>query len=182
MFITELLRQVGLLVNALPAAHVLLADGFFLIAFVAAEKWLGRFVPIYIFFVFPGTVAHELAHWGVATITNGKPGWPNFFPQRHANGLTLGHVAFNNPRWYNTAFIALAPLLLLPLVAWLYLHEVAKFPLRHVWHWFGLYLVIVAGFSALPSTADMRLAWKYSKTVLLIIAVGGLSIWLRRYW
>ncbi|MDB6063595.1 MAG: hypothetical protein JWM78_3698 [Verrucomicrobiaceae bacterium] len=91
----------------------------------------------------------------------------------------LGQVAFRNPRWYNVPFIALAPLLLLPFALWLYLHETARIPLLHAWHWISLYLVIAAGVSSIPSSIDMRLAWKYSAPLLL---AGGVVIFIFMLW
>lgn len=167
MVMTLLLQNIESLLHHAPSMYVLIADGMFLLMFVSIAKWLSQYIFIYMLFVLPGTVAHELAHWCVAIVTNGKPQVPNFFLKRTRDGALLGQVSFKNPRWYNVAFIALAPLLLLPLVAWLYLHKTAKISLFHVYHWISLYLVIAIGFSALPSALDVRVAWKYSAPILL---------------
>lgn len=157
--------------------YTLLADALFLLAFVAIAKWLSRYIFIYMLFVLPGTAAHELAHWSVAVVTNGKPQFPSFFLKRTRDGLMLGQVVFKNPRWYNAAFIALAPLLLLPVVAWLYIHEIGRMSLLHASHWISLYLIIAAGFSAWPSALDVKVAWRYSAPLLLITAASVLAAW-----
>lgn len=167
------------LIHQAPAISVLMADGLFLLAFVSIAKWLSRYIFIYMLFVLPGTVAHELAHWCVAVVTNGKPKFPSFFLKRTRDGVMLGQVSFKNPRWYNAAFIALAPLLLLPFGAWLYLHEIATIPLLHAYHWINLYLIIAAGFSALPSALDVRVAWKYGAPMLLATAASVLLLLFR---
>ncbi|MDB6063594.1 MAG: hypothetical protein JWM78_3697 [Verrucomicrobiaceae bacterium] len=71
--LNEFLRHSAALMQQTPAAHVLIADGVFLLAFIAIAKKLNRFMPIYIAFILPGTIAHELAHWSIAVATNGKP-------------------------------------------------------------------------------------------------------------
>lgn len=65
----------------------------------------------------PGTFLHELMHYLVALLTNGKPDKFRLSPQKTENGYVLGYVTFV-PAWYNAALIGLAPMLLLPL-AWL---------------------------------------------------------------
>lgn len=174
--IRVLLQAIESLLQPRPSVYVLMADGAFLLAFVSIAKRLSRYMLVYMLFVLPGTVAHELAHWGVAILTNGKPKFPSLALKRTRDGVVLGQVSFRNPRWYNAALIAMAPLLLLPLVAWLYVHRVARIPLPHAYHWFGLYLIVAAGFSALPSVLDVRVAWKYSATLLLVTAASVLAV------
>jgi hypothetical protein len=171
-----LLRTIASLLHQAPAAYVLMADAVFLLVFVLIAKWLSQYIFIYMLFVLPGTVAHELAHWVVAVVTNGKPKLPSLSLKRTRDGVLLGQVSFKNPQWYNAAFIALAPLLLLPLAAWLYLHATARIPLLHAYHWITLYLIIAAGFSALPSALDVRVAWKYSAPILLAITAAVLAV------
>lgn len=176
-----ILQTLESLVRQLPSVYVLIADGLFLLVFVSIAKWLSRYIVVYMLFVLPGTLAHELAHWGVAVITNGKPTFPSLSFKHTRDGVMLGQVVFKNPRWYNAALIALAPLLLLPLVVWLYIHAAARIPLLHARHWISLYLIITAGFSALPSAVDVRVAWKYSAPVLLATVVLALTLLFFRY-
>jgi len=162
--------------HALPPARTLIADSLFLFAYLLVASFFRRYAAIYIAFIAPGTLLHELMHWAVALVTNGKPDLPSIWPKRSRDGWMLGHVDFANPRWYNTALIALAPLLLLPLVIWLYLHQIAKIPLFNLWHWLLLYVAITAAMSTLPSRVDLRLAWKYSATTVWV-ALGGITLY-----
>ncbi len=162
--------------RALPPSRILIPDVVFLIAFVALAKLSARILPIYILFVLPGTLAHELSHWCVALVTNAQPKLPSILPRRTKAGWLLGQVVFSNPCWYNTALVTLAPLMLLPLAVWVYVDEIALLPLISVWHWLALYVAVAAAFSTLPSATDIRLAWQYSALVLIagcVIAVTG---------
>lgn len=65
----------------------------------------------------PGTAMHELMHWAVGSVTNGKPTKLSVLPQPAENGqLILGYVNFANITWYNAFPIAVAPLLAIPAV------------------------------------------------------------------
>src|SRR5207253_2132543 len=66
----------------------------------------------------PGTIAHELAHFVVGLVLLAKPRGFSIWPRAHAHTWTLGSVSFGNIGLLNGAFVALAPLLLLP-IAWL---------------------------------------------------------------
>jgi hypothetical protein len=160
--------------RALPPLRILIPDAVCLMAFIALAKLSARIFPIYILFVLPGTLAHELSHWCVALVTNAKPKLPSILPRRTKAGWLLGQVVFSNPRWYNTALVTLAPLMLLPLAVWFYVDEIALLPLISVWHWLALYMAIAVAYSTLPSATDIRLAWQYSALVLIagcVIAV-----------
>lgn len=163
---------VSSIIGALPPTRTLIADSLFLFAYLLVANFFRRYAVIYMAFIAPGTLLHELMHWAVAVITNGKPNLPSIWPKRTRDGWMLGHVDFSNPRWYNTALIALAPLMLLPLVIWIYLHQIAKIPLPNLWHWLFLYVSITAAMSTLPSRVDLRLAWKYSATSVWVGLCG----------
>src|SRR5688572_29199551 len=81
---------------------------------VATSKWL------FALLVLPGTTLHEVAHWLVAVLSNGRPHAPSVIPNFAGRRWTLGEVVIANPTWYNRAPIALAPLLLLPLAYFCY--------------------------------------------------------------
>lgn len=179
-FIAESLHIAKASLLALPPARMLIADSLFLFAYLLTANFFRRYAAVYIALIAPGTLLHELMHWVVALITNGQPSLPSIWPKRTRDGWMLGHVDFANPRWYNTALIALAPLLLLPLVIGIYVHSLPQVPLANIWHWIFLYVLIAAAMSTLPSRVDLRLAWKYSATVvttIVWIAVGGIFIY-----
>jgi hypothetical protein len=71
----------------------------------------------------PGTIAHELTHLVVGFLVHAKPHGFSIWPRRSGNGWILGSVSFRNIGLLNGAFVAFAPLLLLP-IAWLCLIHV----------------------------------------------------------
>jgi hypothetical protein len=75
----------------------------------------------------PGTAAHEFAHYAVALATRGRPQAPRLTPRATgAQRWQLGEVRFE-PAAGRTALVALAPLYLVPLLAWM-LWQVAEGP------------------------------------------------------
>lgn len=124
----------------------------------------------------PGTFAHELAHLVVGFLLRAKPHGFSVWPRAHGHAWMLGAVAFRNVGLLNGAWVALAPLLLLP-VAWLSLiHVLAPLWIKGRWEWWlpAGYLTATALFAALPSIQDIRLGWR---SLLLYAAMGGL-LWL----
>lgn len=107
----------------------------------------------------PGTLAHELAHFVVGLFLLAQPTRFSVWPKRTGNRLTLGAVTFRNINLLNGMFVALAPLLLLPL-AWFCLRYFA------IPYWnqniFGgwllcSYLIAATLLAALPSLPDIKL-------------------------
>lgn len=158
-------------IHSLPALPSFVVDALFGVAIIALANLFRRVAAIYMLFVLPGTCAHEAAHYCAAILTNGRPRFPSLLPARTHSGWRLGSVQLGNARWYNAAFIALAPLLLLPLSGWLYLHRIAAVSLWQGRHWLYLYSVIVMSMSALPSRVDLQLACKHSAGVALLLIV-----------
>ncbi len=142
------LRGVAL---ALSPVDVLCVVGAMLIIYVC--RYAGMW--IYALTAFPGTVAHELAHFVVAFVLGARPAFPSLIPVRTQRGWQLGSVAFRVGH-LRALPIAMAPLLLAPLAVWwaaALLHPALP-PLYflHVW-------IVAALFSAsLPSRTDFRLA------------------------
>ena len=126
----------------------------------------------------PGVILHELAHWTIAFVTIGRPGFPRFLPKRMGNAWALGRVPIHHPRWYNGGLIGLAPLLLIPL-AGLVLHD----GIPNTFHWGAAWKFVVVPFVAaecllecLPSPADWRLA-RMSAIPLLLLGLAGFLWW-----
>lgn len=66
----------------------------------------------------PGTFAHELAHYLVALVTGGRPRAPDLVPRRTSDEhWQMGEVQFHAGP-LRTTLVALAPLYLVPLLAW----------------------------------------------------------------
>ena len=133
------------------------ASAWAALAVVLAVQRLARRFGLWAYaaFALPGTLAHELAHFGVALVLAGDPRLPRLWPQRTERGWRLGSVAFRAP-WWRAGPIALAPLLLMPAsLAWLivFVADARGMALAlHAW---------IAGTllsAALPSRADLRIA------------------------
>ena len=97
------------------------------LAFLSIYFFLKRKVYLFSLFLLPGTLVHELSHFLVALILNGQPTKLSIFPHRTDKGVLLGHVICNNPTWYNSLFIGLSPLLLLPLSVY-FLYILQNYP------------------------------------------------------
>src|ERR1700693_440930 len=124
----------------------------------------------------PGTIAHELAHFVVGFLLLAKPHGFSIWPRSRGNTWTLGSVSFGNIGLLNGAFVALAPLLLLP-IAWMCLiHVLMPLWIDGQWGWWLLagYLAATALFAALPSFQDIKLG---GRSLLLYAALGGFLWW-----
>ena len=124
----------------------------------------------------PGTIAHELTHIVVGFLVHAKPHGFSIWPRRSGNGWILGSVSFRNIGLLNGAFVAFAPLLLLP-IAWLCLtHVLMPLWIEGQWGWWLLagYLAATALFAALPSLQDIKLG---GLSLLLYAAISVLLWW-----
>jgi hypothetical protein len=128
--------------------------------------------------VLPGTFCHELCHWGVGRLLNGRPIHFTVFPKRVGRGLVLGSVVFSNLNWYNAFFIGLAPLLLLVAAYGLFLWRLGGKP-EFGWTEAGVvYFLANLLFGAVPSWQDLRVAARSPIGWLLLL--GALVYgWLR---
>jgi len=122
----------------------------------------------------PGTLAHELMHLLVGYVLGAGPHGFSVWPRAQGRVWQLGSVSFRNIGLLNGAWVALAPLLLLPL-AWLGLIQILL-PLwnesRWGWWLLGGYLTATALFAALPSLQDIRIGWR---SLLLYATLGGIA-------
>lgn len=159
-----------------------------LMAYCAHWPWL------YWLVAWPGTVLHEASHWISAWLLQGQPSQFNVWPDWTAlwgnqnkpagAAYSLGSVQLT-PNWYNSASIALAPLLLWPLsAAWLWLAMRAS---RWQWTLAWLYLAASTLSSAWPSGVDWQVAWQAPTSWPLALALSAASAWLswrivRRWW
>ncbi len=126
-----------------------------LISFFSARLLTAWFVRL------PATLIHELLHMLVGFFTFGGPVNFSIFPRRIGPGRwMLGSVGFRNLTWYNSALIALAPFLSLPLAVWLVLWRVQNghgITLADLGYWFLVGEMLIA---AWPSPTDYQLALK----------------------
>ena len=133
----------------------------------------------------PGTFAHELAHFIVGLIFGAKPSGFSLQPQRRAKGWRLGAVTFLRVGVLNGAFIALAPLALLPL-GWLCLIHLSV-PAWVAAHWAGwfaaAYLSATLFYACVPSLTDIKLGGRSLLVYAAVLIAGwmalpGLRAWL----
>lgn len=147
-----------------------LAGGLWILHGARRSFWLMSLLAL------PGTLAHELCHWGLGKLLNGQPVRFTVLPRREGRGYVLGAVSFANLRWYNAFFIGMAPLLMLPaayaLVRW-------RLAVRPTWGWreaLPAFLIANLVFGALPSWQDLRVAAR-SPVGWTLLAAGGVWAW-----
>ena len=103
----------------------------------------------------PATLIHEALHMLMGFFTFGGPVNFSFLPRRVGPGRwRLGSVGFRNLTWYNSALIALAPFLSLPLAAWIVWWRVQNgqgIALADLGYWFLIGEMLIA---AWPSPTD----------------------------
>lgn len=124
-----------------------------LISFFSTRVLFAWFVRL------PATLIHEGLHAVVGFFTFGGPVSFSIFPRRMAPGRwMLGSVRFRNLTWYNSAMIALAPFLSLPLAVRLVVWRVQNgqgITLADLGYWLLLGEMLIA---AWPSPTDYRQA------------------------
>jgi hypothetical protein len=134
----------------------------------------------------PGTVAHELSHFVVGSVLLAKPSGFSLWPSRSGTGWRLGAVSFRRIGILNGAFVALAPLSLMPL-AWLCLLRVSvpAWAGGHRLQWFlAGYLAATLFHGCLPSLTDIRQGGRSLIVYLSVcglcwISIAALRTWLR---
>ena len=151
--------------------------GIAYLAGTAAVLWLlnqaRRSFWLFSLLALPGTICHELCHWMVGRLLNGRPVRFTVIPKREGRGLVLGSVALANLRWYNAFFIGLAPLLLLPAAYGLFLWRLGRSPVLG-WPEAGMgFLLANLLFGAIPSGQDLRIAARSPIGWLLLAGALG---------
>jgi hypothetical protein len=128
--------------------------------------------------VLPGTLCHELCHWLVGKLLNGRPVHFTIIPRRAEQGFVLGSVALSNLRWYNAFFIGLAPLLLLGAAYGLFAWSLGGH-LGLGWREAGVVFILAnLIFGAVPSWQDLRVA---ARSPIGWLLLGGALVfgWMR---
>lgn len=153
----------------LPSAALVIAC-YVLLRAARASMWRIALLSL------PGTAAHECAHFLVGLLLWARPMGLSLWPQADGHGFRLGSVSFRRIDLVNGAWVALAPLALLPL-SWLGLvHVLLPLWIGRQWGWWLLagYLTATALFAALPSWQDLKLG---ARSLLFYALVGGVA-WL----
>jgi hypothetical protein len=131
-----------------------------------------------------GTIAHELAHFIIGFILMAKPSGFSLWPKRSGRGRRLGEVTFRRAGVFNSAFIAMAPLLLFPL-GWLCLMHLSA-PAWAAGHWIrwlaAAYLAATVFFACVPSLTDIKLGGRSLLVYLIVIGMCWMALQTLRTW
>lgn len=144
--------------------NVLLALMILFFWITLTSSWLGKWPKI--LFILPGTFFHELMHFLFALLLRGRPSSFSLIVSENKDGsLTLGSVEFY-PSHFNGAFVALAPIWLLPLavVGSFYLNESLNLIQKIGVGYLGGLMV----YSSFPSKADWMIAVRYPAGLLVL--------------
>ena len=135
-------------------SFLLIAFFFILLIRACSMRWAMAILAL------PGTFAHELAHFVVGLILRAEPAGFSVLPRRSGNTWILGEVSFHRISIVNGAFIALAPIMLLP-AGWLCLIHIAM-PAWVAGHWvawlLASYFTATVVFASAPSLMDIKAA------------------------
>lgn len=128
-----------------------------------------RWAFAYYILVMPGTLFHELCHWIVAFVLRGRPSGFSLMLKKAPDGrYVLGEVRFI-PGQLNTASIALAPLLMVPVWTLILPAMASNIPQSFV---LGLLGAIVA-YSGFPSSQDWKVALSRPLGFLPLLLLGA---------
>lgn len=122
----------------------------------------------------PGTVVHESAHWLAALFLGARPGLISLIPHERDGYLVRGYVRVHRLGWFSTAPVALAPIPVGLLAAWLGFGQAIGCEDELGQLAWG-YLAGSFTWACLPSDADLRLALSKPLGLLPLCGVGYLS-------
>lgn len=133
-------------------------------------------------FYFIGNFLHELSHYMVSLILNGRPKAFSIMPKKEGNYYKFGYVTSSNFKWYNRFFISLAPLLLLIVLYYMdkYFYVFLEDNLYNLLLY--MFLVVVLIDNSIPSITDFNLAFEgYSYAFWLSIICSLIYIYLHLF-
>lgn len=117
-------------------------------------------------FYFIGNFLHELSHFMVSLILNGKPKTFSIKPEKVEGYYRFGSVLSSNSRWYNRLFISLAPLLLLVILYYVDKYYYVFLEDNLLNQLFYMFLVVVLIDNSIPSITDFNNAFRGYSYVL----------------
>lgn len=121
----------------------------------------------------PGTWLHEMSHWCVGLLLGAKPSGFTLWPKRRGNTWVLGSVSFQGLSIWNSAFVALAPLLLFLIGAFGVVKVLQPLFERDQYLWWlaaGYPTAAILG-AGLPSATDIKVGFS---SILLYTFLGNL--------
>lgn len=122
-----------------------------------------------------GTCIHEACHLVFGYALNAKPLNISLWPKRQGRYLVLGSVGFANLNIWNAAFVAFAPLVMLPLGWRLFqFWMLSAYRAGSYFSWIlAGYVVACCGFACFPSSTDIK-AGALSAAMYLVL---GYCLW-----
>lgn len=117
-----------------------------------------------ILLLLPGTILHEMLHFLVGLVLNGKPVGFSLIPKKIHNRYILGSVSFKNIQFYNALPIALAPILAVIPVFYL-IHMIQTEPALQIQILYG-YLIWTFLKCCIPSTTDIEIMFLYPSGIV----------------
>lgn len=141
------------------------------IAWLSFMRSVRRSGYIFALFSLCATAIHEACHWTCGFVLCAKPVSISLLPRRHGNLWVLGSVGFTNLSLWNAAFVAFAPLGMLPLGLLVLQHWMLPAYIEGAYvSWFSLgYVVACCFISCLPSTTDIRVG---ASSALMYLGIG----------
>jgi len=128
----------------------------------------------------PGTIAHEGSHLVVAILVLARPTSFSVWPRRKGNAWEFGAVEMTNAHVFNAAFVALAPLLLLPIAGVFIYLAAGQWAQAEYLGWVALgYLGATSLYAATPSAQDFSMGG--ASLVFYTILVSG-AVYLVHRW
>lgn len=155
-----------------PAAGAQFASGLLTLLWWLGLNWLRKGAWRFAVVALAGTALHELMHFLVGAVLGARPVSVSLFPKQKDGVWTLGSVEFETLGLWNSAPVALAPLLLLPIAALGVLWGLPALLEAGQWTlWFVTGYVTAAALQAsLPSSTDWRVG---GASILLYSALGA---------
>lgn len=125
-----------------------------------------------------GVILHELSHFVVALLLNGKPNSFSIIPKKETiKGKTyfnLGKVGVSNLKWYNRFFIGMSPLFLLFALYFIDIYFFTFFEDNLYTNFLYIFLIIIILDSSIPSVVDFKEAFSglgYVFSILIIMFI-----------
>jgi hypothetical protein len=150
------------------------------IAVAALLHYLRRMPRFFSLLSLPGTLAHELLHFLLGTLTLARPVRFSLLPKFHRDGsTTLGYVTFTNIRWYNALWVGMAPMLALPAALWLVHYRSVQSAPPGLQELAWSYIAASLTYSCVPSKADIAIVFSKPIGLMVYLASGALLYWMR---
>lgn len=122
---------------------------------------------LWLLFLLPGTIVHELMHLFVGFFLKAKPRGFSIFPKKSDNGdYVLGSVEFAGMNFFNAMPTSMAPFLMLPLSLFVLIYfntSLLSSPESKILSGYILYNLVT---SSIPSITDFKLLFKFPMTIV----------------